>query len=176
VEIGAWTMTTTCASLVGVRLVEVLRRYSNTLQANSYQDKTLRNISRILNSELPPRAEEAQIGHVHRIDVRCDATVLETLAAEYEAGASTIELQERFGLGKGSVLRLLHEAGVKIRRQPMDDERLEEIRRLYQSGLTIREVAASLSMPKTTVQDALARAGQAMRPAARRTKLPPAPS
>jgi hypothetical protein len=147
-------------------LVEVLRRYSR----QTYQEKTLRNITRILDSELPPRAQEAQIGHVHRIDVTCDRTVLETLAAEYEVGASTVELQEKFGLGKGSVLRLLHEAGVKVRRQPVDDERLEEIRRLYQSGLTIREVAAALAMPKTTVQDALARAGQPMRPAARRPR------
>jgi hypothetical protein len=89
------------------------------------------------------------------------------LIAEYEAGASTVELQERFGLGKGSVLRLLHEAGVEIRRQPMDDTRLDEIKRLYRSGLTIREVAAELAMPKTTVQDALARSGEPMRPASR---------
>jgi hypothetical protein len=149
-----------------ITLVEVLRRYSN----RTYQGRTLRNVTQILDSEFPPRAQDAQIGHVHRIDVRCDATLLETLAAEYEAGASTVELQERFGLSKGSVLRLLHEAGVQIRRQPMDDARLEEIRRLYRSGLTIREVAACLSMPKTTVQDALARAGQAMRPAARRRR------
>jgi hypothetical protein len=145
-------------------LVEVLRRYSR----QTYQEKALRNIIRILDSELPPRAQDTQIGHVHRIDVRCDATVLETLVAEYGAGASTVELQERFGLGKGSVLSILHEAGVKIRRQPMDEQRLEEIKRLYQSGLTIREVAAVLVVPKTTVQDALARLGQAMRPAARR--------
>jgi hypothetical protein len=127
-------------------------------------------VTQILDSEFPPRAQDAQIGHVHRIDVRCDATLLETLVAEYEAGASTVELQERFGLGKGSVLSILHEAGVKIRRQPMEDERLEEIRQLYQSGLTIREVAASLSVPKTTVQDALARLGQPMRPATRRRR------
>jgi site-specific DNA recombinase len=147
-------------------MVEVLRRYSR----QTYQEKALRNITRILDSEPARRAEDAQIGHVHRIDVRCDATVLESLVAEYEAGASTVQLQELFGLGKGSVLAILHAAGVKIRRQPMDDEQLEEIKQLYQSGLTIREVAASLSMPKTTVQDALGRLGQAMRPAARRRR------
>jgi DNA-directed RNA polymerase specialized sigma24 family protein len=147
-------------------MVEVLRRYSR----QTYQEKALRNTTRILDSEPVPRAEEAQIGHVHRIDVRCDATVLETLVAEYEAGSSTVELQERFALGKGSVLAILHEFGVKIRRQPMDDAMQAEIRRLYQSGLTIREVAAVLGMPKTTVQDALSRLGQAMRPAARRRR------
>jgi hypothetical protein len=91
--------------------------------------------------------------------VRCDATVLETLVAEYEAGASTVEPQGRFSLSKGSVLSILHDAGVKIRRQPIDEQGLKQIRRLYQSGLTIREVAAELAMPKTTVQEALSRLG-----------------
>jgi hypothetical protein len=97
-----------------------MRCYSRQI----YQEKTLRNITRILDSEPVRRIQDVQIGHVHRIDVRFDATVLETLVAEYEAGASTAELQERFGLGKGSVLSILHEAGVKIRRQPIDAERL----------------------------------------------------
>jgi DNA-binding NarL/FixJ family response regulator len=89
------------------------------------------------------------------------------LVAKYEAASSTVSsYKERCGLGKGSVLSILREAGVKVRRQAMTDERLEEIKQLYQSGLTIREVAADLAMPKTTVQDALARLGQAMRPAA----------
>jgi hypothetical protein len=38
---------------------------------------------------------------------------------------------------------------------------------MYDSGLTVREIAAKQQLPKATVQGALARAGVGMRPAAR---------
>jgi DNA-directed RNA polymerase specialized sigma24 family protein len=42
--------------------------------------------------------------------------------------------------------------------------------RRYKEGLTIREIAAEQRLPKTTVQDALARMDVAMRPPARRSQ------
>jgi transposase len=114
------------------------------------------------------RAEDTRIGRIHRVDVRLGADVLAQLVADYESGASTVELQQRFGLSKGSVLSVLHNSNVKVRRQPLGEEQLVEITRLYRSGLTIREVAAELGVPKTTVQDALVRSGEPMRAAARR--------
>ena len=40
----------------------------------------------------------------------------------------------------------------------------------YEAGLTIREIAVEHGLAKTTVQDALARTGVAMRIAARRNR------
>lgn len=37
------------------------------------------------------------------------------MVADYESGMPTIQLTERYGLCKASVLRLLHEAGTEMR-------------------------------------------------------------
>jgi DNA-directed RNA polymerase specialized sigma24 family protein len=107
------------------------------------------------------------MGRIHRIDVRLSAAVLAQLVADYEFGASTAELQARFGLSKGSVRSILHGSGVRVRRQPLTDEVVDTIVELYESGLSIRETAKALGLPKTTVQNALARTDVVMRPAVR---------
>jgi len=96
----------------------------------------------------------------------------ETVAAlvvDYGAGVSSTELQAKYSLSKGSVLRLLGESGVKMRRRGLTDSQLEAVLVRYQAGRTIREVATELELPKTSVQNALERSGLPMRPAARRT-------
>jgi hypothetical protein len=72
-------------------------------------------------SELETRSEETQIGRIHRIDVRLGRDVLAQLVTDYESGASTTELQQRFGLSKGSILSILHDSCAKLRRQPLSD-------------------------------------------------------
>ncbi len=41
------------------------------------------------------------------------------IAAEFEGGAYTTELTEEYDLGKGALLKLLAEEGVKMRRQAL---------------------------------------------------------
>jgi DNA-directed RNA polymerase specialized sigma24 family protein len=50
----------------------------------------------------------------------------------------------------------------------LNDDETTVLMERYRAGLTIREIAAEQGLPKTTVQDALTRAGVMMRPAARR--------
>jgi DNA-directed RNA polymerase specialized sigma24 family protein len=111
---------------------------------------------------MPPR--------VHKLAQRLTDEATQTLQAAYRAGASLSELQQRFGLGRGSVQRLLREEGVRRRRESLTDEEVAVIVRRYEEGLTIREIAAEQHFPKTTVQDALARTELAMRPPARRNQ------
>jgi len=92
----------------------------------------------------------------------------ETIAAlvvDYGAGVSSTDLQAKYSLSKGSVLRLLGESGVKMRRRGLTEAQLEVVVGRYRAGLTIREVAAELGLPKTTVQNALERSDVEMRPA-----------
>jgi hypothetical protein len=63
---------------------------------------------RSLPQDPPPR--------VHKLDQRLDPTVIAEIVAAYEAGTSSVKLMRTYGLGKGSVLKLLHEAGVQIRK------------------------------------------------------------
>jgi hypothetical protein len=147
-------------------LVEVIRRYSR----QTYRCRTLRALEQLLGVEPVPRLEDPQIGRIHRLDVRLGAAVLVQLVTDYEYGASTAELQQRFGLSKGSILSILHASGARVRRQPLGDDDMTRIVELYESGLSIRQVAAQLAIPKTTVQNTLARTSVVMRPAVRQRR------
>jgi transposase len=48
------------------------------------------------------------------------------------------------------VLRVLHDAGVEARRQPVGDALIARVIELYESGLSIRQVAAKVGVPKTS--------------------------
>jgi hypothetical protein len=52
-----------------------------------------------------------------RLSRRLGTATLERIVAEYVAGAPTTALTGRYRIGKGTVLRLLREHGVRIRHQ-----------------------------------------------------------
>ena len=62
----------------------------------------------------------------------------------YRSGVGTPALSERFGISKPSVLELLHERGVVMRRQPLTSAQRAEAVRLYGEGLAIKPIAAQL--------------------------------
>lgn len=97
-----------------------------------------------------------------------DEETLVAIAANYAAGRTSTELRRKYNLGKGSILKLLAESGVQMRRRSLEPDRLARVVERYQVGLTIREGAAELGLLKTTVQDALRNAGVVTRAAARR--------
>jgi uncharacterized protein (DUF433 family) len=105
---------------------------------------------------------------MHKLAQRMTAEEVSGLQDAYKAGASLAELQEQFGLSRGSVQRVLREAGVRRRPKSLTDTEVAGLVERYEAGLTIREIAEERRLPKTTVQDALAWAGVEMRSAARR--------
>jgi DNA-directed RNA polymerase specialized sigma24 family protein len=76
---------------------------------------------------------------------------------DFQSGASLAEVQRTYSLGRGSVQRLLCESGVRRCRKSLTDAEAAVLVDRYEAGLTIKEIAAEQEMPKTTVQDALAR-------------------
>lgn len=147
-------------------MVELLRRYSR----QPHLWKTAKNLEKIPETDVPAPPRAIVPPRITRIEVRLGAEVIAQFVVDYEAGLEVSELQGRYGLSRGSVQRILREAGVKLHRQSLTDEQRVEVARLYESGLTIRGVAAELDIPKTTVQGALGREGVNMRPAARRKR------
>jgi len=107
---------------------------------------------------------------MHKLAQRMTAEEVSALQDAYKAGVSLAELQEQFGLSRGSVQRVLREAGVRRRRKSLTDTEVAALVERYEAGLTIREIAEERRLPKTTVQDALAWAGVEMRSAARRQR------
>ncbi len=103
--------------------------------------------------------------HIHKLHQRLAPDVIAQLVAEYEAGTLSTQLMRDFGLSKGAVLKLLHEAGASMRRQSLSEQELAEARRLYESGLSLAAVSERIGRHHTTVHLALRRAGVKMRPA-----------
>jgi transposase-like protein len=72
-------------------------------------------------------------------------------------------LAEEFGVAKSTVLRLLREQRVVVRRQPLTPEQMSEAARLYESGLSLSQVATRLSVNQETMRVAILKAGVALR-------------
>ena len=147
-------------------MVDVVRRYSR-------QPHLLRLMKRgeqILGSQdTRPDAADAPVRpKVRKLSQRLSPETVEALARDYASGLNLSELQAKYDLSKGSVRRLLGEAGVPMRRQSLPVEQVHELAKLYQDGLTMREIAAQTGVPKTTIQNVLQSAGVVMRPAHRR--------
>jgi uncharacterized protein (DUF433 family) len=146
-------------------LVGTVRRYSK----QPHLWRTSKRLAMLLANPMErPTEPPPSRPHVHKLAQRLTAQAVIALQEAYQAGASLVELQRHFGLSRGSVQRVLREAGVRRRRKGLTDTEVAGLIKRYRAGLTIREIAAEQGLAKTTVQDALARAGLAMRPAARR--------
>ena len=73
------------------------------------------------------------------------------VVAAYQANHSVRQTAAQFGLHRSTVGRLLGKAGVPTRRAPLDDGSVELVRRMYNSGLTVAQVARALAVSKTTL-------------------------
>lgn len=60
-------------------------------------------------------------------------------------------------------------AGVAVRRQPLTPEQVSEAVRLYESGLSLSEVAERLQVNQETMRMAILKAGVTLRPATKAT-------
>lgn len=142
-------------------MVELVHWYSN--QANAWEDldRALRAVEK-----LQVRAVEEVVPPASRfkLDQRLDAEVLAQMAADYEAGVPSTQLMTTYGLGKGSVLKLLREAGVRMRGQGLSPTDLETAVQLYESGLSLKAVGEHFGISSDATRNAFVRAGVAMRP------------
>jgi hypothetical protein len=63
--------------------------------------------------------------------------VVGRLVADYEAGNSTTALMKQYGLGKGTVLRILDEACIIRRQRRATAEQMDEAVKLYAPGWSL---------------------------------------
>jgi DNA-binding NarL/FixJ family response regulator len=87
------------------------------------------------------------------------AQTIEYLIAEYAAGTTAAELGKRYGIAKSSVLRLLREAGERVRHPRLSTDETAEVARLFKSGLPQRDIAKLLERSPSAVWHCLRRAG-----------------
>lgn len=58
----------------------------------------------------------------------------------------------QFGVGKGTILQILQEQDVPMRRQGLDENQCQRALQLRQDGMSIQRVAAQLYAPTSTAQ------------------------
>lgn len=142
---------------------ELIRRYSKQDGTWFELERLLRVLDRVpagSRSERDPRC-----GTRFKLEHRLDPEMVARLVADYEAGVPTTQLTSRYSLGKSSVLRLLAEAGVVMRKRPMTPEQVDEAVALYEGGLAYRQVAERIELDRTTVWLALKARGVVFRSA-----------
>ncbi len=100
----------------------------------------------------------------HKLDQRLDAEQIAEIVAGYEAGSHSAELSRRFGVSKTSVIKILREAGVAIRRQGLSDADAARTEHLYLSGLSMAQAAEELDSAASTVCFVLRQRGVRTRP------------
>lgn len=81
----------------------------------------------------------------------------------YEAGETTQQIGNRYGISKTRVANVLREQGVAIRRQGLNDEQVGEASMLYAAGRSLAWLGARYGVSHTTVAMALRRRGFQMR-------------
>jgi hypothetical protein len=100
---------------------------------------------------------------VHNVRKRLGDDAITRLVADYEAGAPTTKLTTKYGIGKGTVLRILDDHGVTRRHQPLTEEQVQEAMELYQRGWSLARVGQFLGRDATLIHLTLKRAGVSRR-------------
>lgn len=141
-------------------MVELVRRYSK--QASAWEE-----LNRVFRLRGQTGAREPEVPVVatprFKLDQRLDAETTARIVADYEAGAPSTQLMADFGLGKGSVLQLLHEAGVRMRGQSLSLADLDAAVAVYDSGLSLQKVGEHFGVSVDAVRNAFLRNGVQMR-------------
>lgn len=131
--------------------MEVLRRYANLDYQITMIRKTLTRIER--TSQRQPRPEYTS--QPHPIKRRLGSAKVAEVVADYQAGATCIELADKYAVSKAALLDLLHEHGLAKRKQGLTAEQCEEARMLRQMGESYATIGQRFGVYGSTVWRAL---------------------
>ncbi len=145
--------------------MEVLRRTSNNYGVVQRVTRLARHLER--QGKAP--AASSRVPHQpHKLSQRLSDETVAAILAAYQAGATTREVGERFGLAHSSVNKLLKEHGITARRRSPNPDEVKCAVQLYEAGLSARVIAEHLGFGASTITRALDKAGVRMRPKFRR--------
>lgn len=85
------------------------------------------------------------------------------VAARYEAGETSTALAKEYNVAKSTILGILRANSVVVRRQPLTLEQVSEAAALYESSLSLSQVAERLKVNQETMRVAIVKAGVVLR-------------
>ncbi len=86
-----------------------------------------------------------------RAQRRLTAKQVEQLIAGYKAGSTVYQLADEFGCDRTTVSKKLKDAGITLRRTPPAEEQIDEMVRLYESGLSLERTGERVGFSAHTV-------------------------
>ncbi|MCH4209451.1 helix-turn-helix domain-containing protein [Bifidobacterium sp.] len=147
-------------------------RLHRSLSNQSVALKSL--VSRALQGERailsrPSKAVRSDVrGHVVdsalKTQTRLSYPSRQKVLAAYAAGTPVKEIAGRFGIYRGTVWKIVTSAGQPVRSRALSPAVREEVRLLYESGLTLAEITKELGVSRLNARAAIISAGGAMRP------------
>lgn len=96
---------------------------------------------------------------------RLSAPTKKVIAERYVAGETSVALAREFRVAKSTVLNLLREQNVAVRRQPMTPDQVAKAQELYELGHSLSQLSSTMAIPQDTIRLALKKAGVRLRPA-----------
>lgn len=85
------------------------------------------------------------------------------VVTRYSNGETSATLAEEYGVAKSTILRILREARVVVRRQPMTPEQVSDAAQIYVTGSPLSQVAKRLGVNQETMRTAILKAGVVLR-------------
>jgi hypothetical protein len=120
---------------------------------------TLQDATRTIAGGSRPRRKWTRLTDEQRVAV----------ISRYEDGTTSTALAADYGVTKSTIFGILRANNVVVRRQPLTSYQVHEAARLYETGLSLSQVAEHLKVNQETMRVAVIDAGVPMRPATRET-------
>jgi hypothetical protein len=89
---------------------------------------------------------------------------IDELVADYQAGATTYELAERFRMHRVTVSAILKRKGIALRARPLSPTQITTATQFYHEGLSLLKVGERVGCGTECVRQALMKAGVKIRP------------
>jgi transposase len=92
------------------------------------------------------------------------------LIADYEAGMPVKAISAKYGVHRGTIPALVRRAGAEVRVAGLDAEERARASALYESGMTLVQVARRMGIGDDAVRQAVLDEGGQLRPRGRRPR------
>lgn len=147
-----------------ISLVEVVQRYSNLDALSKFVQKLRADHLITPDGKAICRSDRSpEVMRPFKLDQRLDDAIRTEIINLYFSGKPSTSIAVLHGLNKNSVIKVLREAGVEIRRRSLTIEQIDDAAQLYEAGQSLAKIGTRLGVDHGTVWRALKRRGVPMR-------------
>ena len=134
-------------------------RLERAIQAkNQVNCKITKHDTQELSTQMDETNEKI-INELHQPQKRLSSIEIAKIIDDYKSGQTVYELAETFGCHRVTISSQLKGNGIKLRRSSPSEEQIDQMVRLYKTGLSMKDVGGQVGMSAATVMRSLYRRG-----------------